>query len=136
MGSDKVQMGIVIGATIPMIENTQTFTNATGTYDVYMLWDIAPKAEWFKVSELLKNMNEHIWGKEYPTPTQYLKAQEGYHWDVAMDADLRYSLILTPTMYVADGNHRLLKALHLGKTHLRARKFGSYDDMIPAKFKP
>jgi len=111
---------------------TQTFTNETHTYDVRKLWELAPKAQWLRIETLLRNIDQNIWGEDELTPREILERKAGREWDVAMMSDLRYAIIVTPTMMIADGNHRLLKAIALGKTKIRARKFVSYDDMTPA----
>lgn len=47
------------------------------------------------------------------------------HARLITEADLRFPIILSSDGRIMDGMHRVLKALNLGKTHVRAVRFAS-----------
>jgi len=108
-----------------------TYSNKYDTYDVQKLWKSAPKTKWVSIKKLEHCLKENIWGNK--TPKQHLKDKGGPEWDTMLESDLRYAIIVTPDMDVADGNHRLMKAKLLNKKRIRARVFESYCDMMPAE---
>jgi len=111
----------------------QTYSNKDTTYDVRILWKIAPRAKRVPIRNLLRGMDHKIWGEDDPTPFELMRMEKGYHWDTAMKSDLRHPVIVTPTGWIADGNHRLVKALVTGKDTMMARWFDSFEDMEPAR---
>jgi hypothetical protein len=117
-------------------ENIQTFSqDSLGTFDVSDLWKIAPKAKRIPIKSISKNLSNSCWGDNHPSLRELIKLQRGKHWDIAMQSDLRYAIILTPEGFVADGNHRLVKAVALGKKTIMARRFESIKQMEPALIK-
>jgi len=118
---------------MPTDRMIQIYTNADSKYNVSLLWEMAPKAKRIDINRLNKGMYENLWGEEFPTPFEVLTAREGHHWDVAMRSDLRYPIIVTPNGWIADGNHRLIKAIVLKKQTIMARWFNTFEEMESAK---
>ena len=90
----------------------RTFSDGERVYDVELLWKLAPKAKWEQVSLFVKKMGAKIWGRY--SPKALLKRRRGKEWEAAMRSDLRYAIIVNHDGWIADGNHRLLKAVILG----------------------
>lgn len=111
-----------------------TFTDGNKTFDVYRLWDIAPAQIEIPISIIAKdNLYEHIWGDKCPNILELLSCRCGEHWSRVVKCDNQYPIIVTPDFWVADGNHRLTKALYLNQTHIYARIFDSITDMKQAE---
>jgi len=117
-----------------------TFRRRDKTYDVYKLWELADKIPSTKLPidspEVRHFMGVRSWtGKR--SPREILKSKDDTHGHMARirKADLRRPIILTPNWGVADGLHRLAKAVKAGKKHVRVRHFESWEDMQPALVK-
>ena len=114
-----------------------TFSNGKYTYNVKILWKLAPKTQWIKTTTLkTKNLYQPVWGNNHPTPAQLLKTKTEPHWTTTLKADLRFAIILAPDLSLMDGYHRLTKALYLKKPKIKARLFTHYDQLAPALITP
>ena len=102
------------------------------TYDVSILYDLAPKARSIDINKFKHLLKEQVWGDKVPSLETVLRNKEGEEWDSVLKADLRFPIIATSEFTILDGNHRLLKALHLGKTEIKARIFEKDADLSPA----
>lgn len=108
-----------------------TYSSGDTTYDVNVLWQLAPRAEYVSIGLVMRGFDERVWGRA-PTPRQVLMERSGPIWHDVLRADLRFALIVTPDWWVADGNHRLVKAVYLRKPMVRIRRFESREHMLPA----
>jgi hypothetical protein len=62
-----------------------------------------------------------------------MKSQEGKHWDRIQNADMQHPILLTPEGSLADGYHRLAKAILNKDKFIEVKQFKSIEDMSPAK---
>jgi len=94
--------------------------------DLY-IWDVRAllkQAESLPVISVpltsIKEIDEPYWfGHGGPEPTCRAVLA---HVEQALEADLSYPILLCADGRVMDGMHRVLKALHLNKSHIQARK--------------
>ena len=112
-----------------------TYSTNKREYNVHILWKIAPKSKKVKISQLEKQLRKKCWGLEAPTPLKIMWDKKDTHWHNIMDCDLRYPIILAPNMQIADGFHRLCKAILLKKKYIRCRRFDSWVEMALAYVK-
>lgn len=103
------------------------------SYDVHELWKIAPKSKRVKVSLLTKQLRQRCWGNDHPTPIRTLRERKDTHWHNIMSCDLRYPIILAPNNQIADGIHRLYKAVLLNKRYIMCKQFSSWNKMSKAR---
>jgi len=110
------------------------FSCDDGKYDVYKLWQLAPKATIIPVVTI-KGLNDDVW-ETGTSPVRLAQTQEGAHWKRSLEADLSYPIILTPNAYIADGNHRITVELADGMSFVLARRFNTWEEMFPALINP
>lgn len=95
----------------------------TLAWDVHRLIALA-QAQALPVQQLplahMAELDENHWFAhgEPPTPRALLA-----HWQLVQAADLRFPITVSAQGRVMDGMHRILKALHLGHTHIAAQQF-------------
>lgn len=110
----------------------QVYVYGDRTYNVEKLVGIAPGVEEIPLSDLEGVMRDPVWGKNSPSPMEYLEKESGPEWEDILKADLRYPIIVAPNGEVADGNHRVIKAMYEGRDKIGARVFKRWEDMEPA----
>lgn len=97
----------------------QTFSDSNGTYNVKQLIDFATKNKKIQninIKELEHNLepSEHETGDELPGDPAFIAR--------ANKADLKYPIVVVKYndgLWIADGVHRLWKAKHLKRSHIR-----------------
>jgi hypothetical protein len=120
------------------------FTDTDGTrkyktYSVDKLQDIAPgqvtEVPVGRIRHLLRNK---VWskykGRDRPriSPAQVLKRRKGRHWEQIEKSTSDQPIIMTPDPSIADGYHRLARAVLEKRPTIRAQVFRSREDMEPA----
>jgi len=96
-----------------------TFSEDNKTWDVKDLWEAAKKEKMILIScrYLKRYIDADIWDI---WKIRSLK-EFSFHMKLVMESDLRYPIILTPEKFIADGYHRLLKALYLNKKVVKCK---------------
>ena len=121
---------------VPSMGDAHEFERSGYVYDVFKLWDLVKDLpihdfdlEGPEASEYMESTN---WtgGR---TPTQILgsKDNEHGHLDRIRASDLKYPILLAPDKGVADGMHRLAKAVSEKRKSIKARKL-TWKAMEPA----
>lgn len=138
----KASLGQLLGA-LTKVAKSETVTEHTyrhrdKTYDVFKLWELAKDIPSTKLPVDSPDVRDYMgvcsWtGKR--SPREVLKANDDAHGHMTRirKADLRRPMILSPNYGVADGLHRLAKAVKEGKKYIRVRQFDSWDDMASAQ---
>lgn len=106
------------------MSNEHTFSDGERTWAVRDLWAVASTLQARRVQladiEADKLMDSYVWTRDGEW-TQALSVREILdHARRVEEADLEYPIILTPDGRVADGVHRIVKALRLGRTSIMA----------------
>jgi len=109
-----------------------TYSDGEHTWDVVDLWkaasDYAPvEMPLSEIADLDCLLDSHCWADGPLSVREILE-----HGDRVRDADLSYPIILTPRGCIADGCHRLVKALREGRRTILAVRLDLMPDPLPA----
>jgi len=101
------------------------------TWDVVDLWEAAShytptEIPLTEVADLDRLLDSHCWSDGPLSVREILE-----HGDRVRDADLSYPIILTPKGCIADGCHRLVKALRTGQETILAVRLTSMPEPLP-----
>lgn len=106
------------------MKTEHTFSDGKHTWAVRDLWAVTSTLQARRVQladiEADKLLDSYVWTRDGEW-TQALSVREILdHARRIEEADLEYPIILTPEGSVADGVHRIVKALRLGRTSIMA----------------
>lgn len=114
---------------------SQTYSDGKSTWDVRDLWEAAsrlpsslvPILELPGFEDLL---GSYIWSKHEEWTKALTIAEILEHSDRVANADLTYPIILTPDGHIADGYHRVVKAIRKGHSSILAIRLGKMPEAV------
>jgi len=118
----------------------RTYSTNGNTYDVYALWRLSKRLPEEKISitsdEIKNHRKTKSWnnGKSIDDVLKSKDDSDG-HMDRINSAELKYPILGTPDGKIADGKHRIAKAVHRGIGQIGIKRFKSWKDMDPALVK-
>jgi len=95
-------------------DDGQCFVDGQNSWDVQTIWDAAKDLPVFELPIIGLNTAIGTWGPDM-TFLDFVS-----HAKLMNTADMSYPIILDPTGYIADGRHRLAKAICNGDRTIKA----------------
>jgi len=119
---------------------THTYSHEDKTYDVFKLWELAEGLLTQELGIEALDWHDYMQAKCWSgdkSPAEILETSDDTrgHMERIRQADLNYPIIIAPNWGIADGMHRIAKALYEGQESIQFKKFESWEQMEPALIK-
>lgn len=121
-------------------ESGQVFEAGGIKYDVEKLWELSKSLPTQYLATDAPDFKDYMKSRSWTggrTPEEILRDMDDEHKHMSRikGSDLRHPVIMAPNHGIADGLHRMAKALHRGKDVIRYKQFKTWEEMEPALIK-
>jgi len=140
LGFQTKQASAMLAALQAELDKTaaHTFSHGSREYYVSKLWELAkdlPEEEIRTDPHEFKKNLESGWGKLKPVDVVNDPSLHPGHARRIRRADLSHPVVMSTGGWVADGLHRMAKALQTGQQTVKVKRFRSKEEMEPARIK-